>query len=191
MVFSQVAYPYIKAVSDPVHTGRCFSFFFFFFPHWWVFLFFLFLYSTLVGGSLFFFFFFPHWWGGSLFSFFPHWWGDSLVDAGHLHVEQGRSSSFCCQRDDRGKVSNPFMKKIFHAIQSKGKWVWGEPLDPKLYFFSKDFRHAAMMIKDDKYWNTCRLIFQCFNVGFVLTCISQASCLLEQSGRQSRENFDD
>jgi len=33
---------------------------------------------------------------------------------------------------------------------SKGKWVWGEPLDPKFYFFSKDFRHAAMMIKDDK-----------------------------------------
>ena len=89
------------------------------------------------------------------------------------------------------RFQNPFLKKLFDAIQSKGEWVWGEPLDPKLYFFSKDFRHAAMMIKDDKYWNTCRLIFQCFNVGFVLTCISQASCLLEQSGRQSRENFDD
>merc|ERR1712130_201792 len=33
---------------------------------------------------------------------------------------------------------------------SKGKWVWGEPLDPQLYFFSKDFRHAGLMIKDNK-----------------------------------------
>ena len=32
MVFSQVAYPYIKAVSDPVHTGRWFSFFLLLFP---------------------------------------------------------------------------------------------------------------------------------------------------------------
>lgn len=33
---------------------------------------------------------------------------------------------------------------------SKGNWVWGEPLDPRLYFFSKDFRHAGLMIKDNK-----------------------------------------
>ena len=37
------------------------------------------------------------------------------------------------------------------SFQSKGNWVWGEPLDPQLYFFSKDFRHAGLMIKDNKY----------------------------------------
>ena len=122
MVFSQVAYPYIKAVSDPVHTGGCFSFFFFFFPHWWGYS--LFSFSTLVGW--FSFYFFPHWWGYSLFFFFQHWWGDSLVDAGHLHVEQGWSSSFFCQRDDRGKVSKSFYEKKYFMPSRARESGFGE-----------------------------------------------------------------
>ena len=35
-----------------------------------------------------------------------HWWGDSLVDARHLHVEQGWPSSLHCKGDDGGKLSS-------------------------------------------------------------------------------------
>ena len=146
MVFSQVAYPYIKTVSDPVHTGRWFSFSFFFIPHWWVVLFFSSSFFH-TGGVIFFFLFFHT--GGVILLSMPGifmWSKDGLPP-------------FAVREMTGVRFQNPFLKKLCDAIQSMGKWVWGEPLDPKLYFFSKDFRHAAMMIKDDKYWNTCNLIF--------------------------------